>query len=370
MKEVVKEIVKSVIGKDDVATSESVSTARVGDIEVKPVIKVEPVITVEINNPSLQENLPLQVVDLYKTLDKGASVLSNVKEKQSELTIDPPKKRKDTSHGAMLRETADEALADNRIEDALQHYEECAKFYGKENKDFERATVLARMSILANIQKKHKVESPYIAKESRFRNTALLLYIKALVSGKYDKFTPQEFIGLGELESRIGNYDNALAYYEIAKEFSENTENYQALANVLRLIGIMEGKAERGGRAIGNKYFAESRSIYIDIEDDFGIARTYEAQGDMERGHEDYENAIAHYKEAWAIYKAAGDARMYFIAWHFYDTYKLAENVSMAQYWKEEIDKMLPEMPKQQSNFVLGRRNIEKKKTESQDSES
>jgi len=319
--------------------------------------------TVIIVNGANDELAP-KVADLYKATDKAVDILSAFAVDPTDSSTVQSDEKDGSDFGHTHLDAAKEARKVGNIEEALQHYEHAEKLYKKSNNTFQRAKILLIMSILANVQKKNNVESQYIEREADFRNTALLLYIKSLVSGEYNRFQPQEFVELGALESRMGNYDNALEYYEIAQKLCEKTGDKKILANVFRLTGIMEGKANRSGRVVGKAYLKKAQNIYNDIKDEIGVALTFEALGDMGRAYKEYSDALDSYKKAWEKYDSVGNARRYFIAWHLYNTYDLLENALEAQRWENMINSMFDTMPKEHQNYILKSR---KRKTENEE---
>ena len=353
------EVIKKILGlffkskkTPNVSADVNISTEKTAT-STETIIKNRGDVYIQSNSSNLDSVMPEKFTGLYKKMEDVVNLLSTSVGEQSSLT-DKVGIESESDFGRAFLQVAKEERSKGNIEEALYQYEEAEKHYKKANDYFQRAKILLIMSILANVQRKNKVEdSKYAEREAEFRNTALLLYIKSLVSGEYDRFKPQEFVELGALESRMGNFDNAQEYYEIAQKLCEKLGDRKTLANVLRLMGIMKGKDDRGGLIIGKKFLTDAKKLYENLEDDSGVAITFEALGDMNREHKNYSEALECYRNAWEKYNSADSTRRYFIAWHLYNTNDLAGNTKDALFWENEINLTFDSMPEEHQNYIL-----------------
>jgi len=222
----------------------------------------------------------------------------------------------------------EEEYQNGNIEKAIKFYEDAEKIYRKLNYNLELFDVLASLSILQNI----------LAKNYGKKAKVYEMETKDLLSKVIDDLAPKSLIKLGADASRRGNYELAREYYERVVDLCGEKEDYENLAEVFLLWGIMESKPELGGCIAAEHYFGLSMIEYERLGNNGGKARVFQSMGDVYRANKDYDFAIQSYKHAWELHQKTTDQRRkHFIRGELCRAYALAGQIQEAQKWKENI---------------------------------
>lgn len=257
--------------------------------------------------------------------DKSESGSTNVKKQSAEYLR--AKKRV---------ELGEEEYKNGNIEKALKYYEEAARRYRNLGAHLELLNILIYMNILHNI----------LAKQYGQKAISHDLEAKALLSQEANNLAPKILKDLGADAARKGNYEVARKHYGDAESLFREREEYENLAEVLLLRGIMEGKQELGGREAAEEYFEFSMREYDNLNDKEGKARVFQSMGDLYRGLNDYALAIKFYENAWDLHQNTTDERRkHFIRGLLCLTYALAGQRDKAREWKQKIESIQAKMP-------------------------
>lgn len=134
-------------------------------------------------------------------------------------------------------------------------------------------------------------------------------YQQLSLYGKY--MTPAEYFSIlknyGNLQSSLGNTDEAMEYYFTAVTLSDSIRNDTLLADIYRTIGIKYKNARNPELAL--KYLNESLSIYTILTDSIGILNCYMTIGNAYKQQNIYDSALFFYDKSLIIAQTINYAR-------------------------------------------------------------
>ena len=240
------------------------------------------------------EDLAKGTSKLYVTKTKKAA---NHKDASQQCDSDKPGKTNNINAHISMHNATKERKKGN-ITIALQHLTNAEQEYRREKNYLQLAHVLTCMSILETILEYNSL------KARDYSTEATALYIASS-----DKFDQRILLNMGVVESRRGQFEAARQYYSLAEKVSEEKHDKPVLANAYRLRGIMEGKKGQGGLEMAKYYISKAQDIFIQTEDVVRQGKCYQAFGDLEREHDNYEAALGFYKEAWSIFECVDDPK-------------------------------------------------------------
>jgi len=227
------------------------------------------------------------------------------------------------------------------IQCALGHYREAEQIYRNLKATAKLAYILSCMSILENIVEKGSEKAREYASE------AIALY-----ATEKDNIAPKILINMGAIQSRLGHFEAAKHYYQLAEDIYEKDD--ENLANVYRLRGILEGKLGHSNIQIARQYLASAREKYIGLKDTIRETKVIQSMGDLEREHKGYRLALTYYKKAWDMHKSINDPRgKSFIMGELCRAHALVGNKRKAKRWKKRILSAYEQMPEQARDYVM-----------------
>jgi serine/threonine protein kinase/tetratricopeptide (TPR) repeat protein len=115
----------------------------------------------------------------------------------------------------------------------------------------------------------------------------------------------EALLGLGRVEIRRGNPQQALPYLDRARTLSIELGNREARANVLQAIGIAHMRQNRPAEAL--RHYEESLEIKREIGDKRGMAASLVQIGEVKRALGEPQVAERSYREALALRREIGD---------------------------------------------------------------
>lgn len=129
------------------------------------------------------------------------------------------------------------------------------------------------------------------------RNLAITAQDKKLLANTY-------FL-IAYLEKIDENYSSAIPALLDALLLYRNLNNFIYMSNCQEGLGIIYG--DGGLRNMALEYFEDALTLKISERDSIGLARLYFNIAELERKHENYDQALTHYLNSLQIYKALGD---------------------------------------------------------------
>ena len=110
---------------------------------------------------------------------------------------------------------------------------------------------------------------------------------------------------LGDLESRLGNVDQARGHYDNAIDLYKKEQAKLGLANALKALGDLERRLGNVDQARG--HYDNAIDLYKKEQDQLGLANALKALGDLERRLGNVDQARGHYDNAIDLYKKEQD---------------------------------------------------------------
>lgn len=229
---------------------------------------------------------------------------------------------------------------------ALEHYSQAEKIY-RDLKDSNRLIdVLLKKCISENILDCN-FSSVY-----GYLHEVRRLFVETGEPRDYAILTK-----LGAVSSRIGMFDDAMVYYQRAKEGYKGLNDRVALANVYRLMGLLEGKPSRNNIAKAMSFFNEAKKIYFSYDDLYGQAKIYQAIGDLQREHKNYKESLLNYKKSFSLnLKTNNLYQKYILMAELYRINILLSDKDGAEKWLEKIkavDNSIPDEIREYIEFCL-----------------
>jgi tetratricopeptide (TPR) repeat protein len=106
---------------------------------------------------------------------------------------------------------------------------------------------------------------------------------------------------LGDLESRLGNVDQARGHYDHAIELYQKEQAKLGLANALKALGDLESRLGNVDQARG--HYDHAIELYQKEQAKLGLANALKALGDLERRLGNVDQARGHYDHAIELYQ-------------------------------------------------------------------
>ena len=109
----------------------------------------------------------------------------------------------------------------------------------------------------------------------------------------------------GDLESRLGQLDEARQHFEQAMELFGQERAQLGLANTLSSLGDLESRLGQLDEA--RQHFEQAMELFGQERDQLGLANTLRSLGDLERGKDEFDAARQHYEDATRLHRDERD---------------------------------------------------------------
>lgn len=219
------------------------------------------------------------------------------------------------------------------IRKSLDYYAQAEKIYREIDDNLRLTEILMSMSISENILENNCDK----AKEYLFEVRRIFAE-----TGEYRDY--RILSKIGSISSRWGMYDDARTYFRRAEEGCINNKDMRSLADIYRLMGLLEGKPKLKKLNVAKDYLEKSNSIFFSLDDLDGQAKVFQAHGDIERLHKNYISAAKMYEKAYSIYVGLNDlSQQSVLLGELYRVCVRMDDVNSARKWEREI-KMLYEL--------------------------